>query len=85
MTTTTKKNTKKRTTGKKTFPPLPPSADVVEISGRDYVIAPLDEYSEWYEDQLFASLVEERLRQPNPKIVPFSEIEAALDKKRKGR
>jgi hypothetical protein len=70
---------------KEAWPPLPPSADVAVIAGREYLIAPLDEFAEWCEDQALLPLVKERLENPNRRIVPFSEIEAALDKKGKGK
>jgi hypothetical protein len=39
---------------------LPPSANVVEISGREYVIAPLDEFKVWDEERGREALANER-------------------------
>lgn len=66
--------------------PLPPSADVVEISGREYIIAPLDEYRDWEEERALAALMRERINDGDP-LIPFEEFESRLDRKnrRKGK
>jgi hypothetical protein len=61
MTTTAKKAPKTRSRSRARDAYLPPSADIVEISGREYIIAPLDEYAEWEEDRELMAIVEERL------------------------
>ncbi len=59
MTTTAKKTPKARSRSRAPF--LPPSSDVVNISGREYVITPLDEFQEWEEDRALLAIAEERL------------------------
>lgn len=81
MTTAVRKNAKKRP-NKKSF--LPPSADVVKIAGREYVIAPLDEFQEWGEDRMLALLMEDRLEEDGP-YMSMEEFEKRLDRKNKGR
>ncbi len=82
MTTATK--TKKTATPKKSRPPLPPTAKVVEIGGRDCVIVPLDEYDDWLQDALLTAVAADRLERDEDAI-PFEEFEARLDAKRKKR
>ncbi len=81
-TTTTMKTTKKRTGKRQSF--LPPSADVVKISGREYIIAPLDEFKEWDEDRTLAALMEERIKEGGP-YISLEEFERHLDQRNKGR
>lgn len=82
MTTTTKKDVKKSVNKKRTL--LPPSADVVVISGREYIIAPLDEFQEWGEERMLAELMAERLEEGGP-YISLEEFEKRLDRKNKGR
>ncbi len=63
---------------------LPPSADVVVISGRKYVIAPLDEFQEWEEDRRLASVMRERL-QDGEAMISFEEFEKRLVQKNRGK
>lgn len=86
MTTATKKTkTPKRRGGKKNdVSSLPPSADVITISGRDYIIAPLDEFREWEEDRALAALMAERLA-TDEELIPLEEVERRLDAKKRGR
>jgi hypothetical protein len=63
--------------------PLPPFADVAVIAGREYLIAPLDEFAEWCEDQALLPLVKERLERQERLAVPFAEVEARLDRKKR--
>ena len=78
MTTATKTRSRKSRKNR-----MPPSADVATIAGREFLIIPLDEYDDWYDDHLLGLLMTERMTDPNQKIVPFSEIEKRLDKKGK--
>ena len=82
MTTTTKKTINKRSRKKPS--PFPPTADVANIAGRDFIIMPLDDFEEWQEDQLLAAVVGQRL-ESGEKTVPFEEMEARLDRHAKGR
>lgn len=82
MPTTTKKTMGKRTKKKKTL--LPPSADVVKISGREYIIAPLDEFQEWEEERALAALMSKRLDEAGP-YLSWAEFEKRLDRKTKGQ
>ena len=82
MTTTTEKNPKNRQTKKASH--LPPIADVVKISGREYVIAPLDEFREWEEDKALKELMAERLEDNGP-YISLEEFEKHLFRKAKGR
>lgn len=81
-TTVAKKSTKKRSRRRADF--LPPSADVVSISGRDYIIAPFDEYQEWEEDRALLAIMDERMADGGPYIT-MEELEKHLDEKNKGR
>lgn len=82
MTTTAKRTAKKNLSKKPAV--LPPSADVVKISGREYLIAPLDEYREWEEDRALAALMAERLDGDGP-YVSLDEFEKMLARKNKRR
>ncbi len=86
MTTMTKakKTAPKPAVADKDYPPLPPAAKVVEIGGRDCVIVPLDEYDEWLQDALLTAVAADRLER-NEDTIPFEEVEARLDAKRKKR
>ena len=82
MTATTKKAIKKPVTANKTI--LPPSADVITISGREYIIAPLDEFQEWEEDKWLSTLIAERIEDGGPYIA-LEEFEKRLNQKNKGQ
>ena len=75
--------TRRRSAGARR-PPLPPSAEVVTLSGREYVIAPLDAFRDWEEDRAFAALMAERLRDDG-EYISFDEFEKHLDRKKAGR
>jgi hypothetical protein len=79
-----KKTAQKTTAAKKDYPPLPPAAKVVEIGGRECVIVPLDEYDDWLQDTLLTVVAADRLERDEGTI-PFEEVEARLDAKRKRR
>lgn len=87
MTTTakTKKTTpKKRAAKKADLPPLPPTAKVVEVGGRDCVIVPLDEYDDWLQDALLAAVAADRLANVKEEdLIPFEDFEARLAAKKK--
>lgn len=88
MTTTmkTKKTTvKKRTTKKADLPPLPPSAKVVEINGQDCIITPLAEYDDWLQDALLGVVMADRLKNGRDETVPFEDVVARLDSRKKSR
>lgn len=82
MTTTTKKKgaTKARSR-KKPEHSLPPSAEVVNLSGRDYLIVPMDEFQEWDEDRMLIALMAERLAS-DEELIPLEEVERRLDAKK---
>ena len=82
MTTTTKKGTPKRIGKNRDH--LPPSADIISISGRKYLIAPLDEFQEWDEDRLLLRLVTERIEEGGPYIA-LEEFEKRLEQRNKGK
>ncbi len=85
MTTMTKKSPKKRSRSPRVLRDmLPPSADIVEISGREYLIAPFDEYQEWEEDRALMAIVEERLNDGSTPI-SYEEFTKRLDRQNKGR
>lgn len=84
MTATVKKGQKKGSKKKAPFPSLPPSADVVTISGREYIIAPFDEFKEWEEDKALAALVAERLEDGTPHL-SLEEFEKRIGQKKKSR
>jgi hypothetical protein len=79
MTTATK--TKKNAVNKAD---LPPSADVITVSGRKYIIAPLDEFQEWDEDRQLASIMRERMHD-GESMISFEEFEKRLDQKNRGK
>lgn len=83
MTTTVqpKKTLKKHNAGKQD---LPPSAEVLNLSGHDYLIVPLDEFREWDEDRMLAALMAERLAS-DEELIPLEEVERRLDAKKKKR
>lgn len=80
MTVTTRKGPRK----KAPVASLPPSADIVTISGRDYIIAPYDEFREWEADRALAALMSERLAEGDSGI-SLEEFEKRIGQKRKGR
>lgn len=82
MTTTTKKRVARR----KAPPFLPPTADVATIAGRDFVIVPLDDFDEWYEDHLLAVLANERAKDNSRPSRSAEEVFSRQDaKRRKGK
>ncbi len=84
MTTATKtKNTVKKRMGEDSvLPPLPPAADVAKISGTEYLVMPLEQYYEWYEDHALAAIAADRLKRQEHLAVPFAEILKSQDRKR---
>ncbi len=82
MTTTMPKTAKKQSCKKNSF--LPPSADVVKISGHEYLIVPLDDFREWDEDRMLAALMAKRL-ESDEELIPIEEVEKRLDAKKKKR
>ena len=90
MTTMTKKakkpgNATTRRVGKKTKrSQLPPTADVASIAGKEFVIMPLEDFEEWQDDMMLTALVTERL-EDGEAFIPFEEIEARLDQRKKRR
>ena len=61
---------------------LPPSAEVVTLAGREYVIAPLEEFHEWSEDRTLVKLMAERMEE-DAEYVSLEEFEQRLDRKKK--
>lgn len=92
-TTTTKKMASKaknggakRARGKaKDLPPIPPTAKIVEIGGRECVIVPLDEYDDWLQDALLTVIAADRLKNHRDDAIPFEEAVARLDARKKRR
>lgn len=74
----TKKAAPKRTGRRNGMPPVPPTANVVEIAGREYVIAPLDDYDEWLQDQLLAAIASERMAREGNLTIPWTEARKRL-------
>jgi hypothetical protein len=82
MTTVTKPRSRKR--GQKNF--LPPSADVANVAGRDFVIMPLDDFEEWFDDMLLMAVADERLQSKPLVTVPMEDVFARQAvKRRKGK
>ncbi len=86
MTTTipAKKIGKKSASRKGGYPPLPPTAKVVEVVGRECVIVPLDDYDDWLQDALLTAIAADRLERGGD-VIPFEEVEARLDAGKKRR
>ncbi len=83
MTTTVKtKRTGKRRGAERNN--LPSSAEVLKLSGRDYLIVPLDDFEEWDEDRQLAALMAERMA-ADEELIPLEEVERSLDAKKKMR
>ena len=59
---------------------LPPSANVITLSGRKYIITPLDEFQAWEEDRRLASIMRERMND-GERMISFEEFEKRLDQK----
>ena len=78
---TAEKKTKFCSRGK---PPLPPDSGVAVIAGKEYLIAPLDEYDDWMQDRLLAAVAADRLDNGRGSPEPFENMEKRLDRKRKG-
>ncbi len=78
--TKTKKAAPRRTAAKaKTaYPPLPPTAAVVDVGGRECVIVPLDEYDDWFHDAMLAAIMAERLAS-DEELIPMEEVDRRLD------
>ncbi len=92
MTTMTKapakkaaKTVTKRAAQKPDYPPLPSTAEVLKLAGRDYVVVPLDDYDAWLQDAMFAVILEERLKNGPGETISFDEFEKRLDAKKKRR
>ncbi len=77
----TKRTAKRRGAGRRD---LPYSAEVLNLSGRDYLIVPLDDFEEWDEDRQLTALMAERLA-VDEELIPLEEMERRLDAKKKKR
>jgi hypothetical protein len=77
-----KRFVKKQASQKPEYPPLPPTAKVVEVAGRECVIVPLDEYDDWLQDAMLATVAADRLERSEG-VISFEEMEARLDAKKK--
>ena len=81
MTTTTRTRSRKSC---KSF--LPSSADVANVAGRDFVIMPLDDFEEWFDDMLLMAMADERLQSKPLETVPMEKVFARQDaRRRKGK
>ena len=93
MTTTTGKNRSPKKTSRKTRDNrvakkdsalFPPSAEIVKLSGREYLIVPMEDFQDWDDDRMLAALMAERLAS-NEELIPLEEVEKRLDAKKKRR
>ncbi len=65
---------------------LPSSADVAKIAGREFVIVPLDDFEEWFDDMLLQAVADERLQNKPLETIPMEKVFARQDaKRRKGK
>lgn len=61
---------------------LPESASNAVIANREFLLIPIDDFAEWFEDQILVAVANDRMERDGDKLVPFSEIVARLNGKR---
>jgi hypothetical protein len=83
MTTGTAK--RRAAPSRRSGPSLPSQAGRAVIEGREFILFPSDEFTDWYEDQILAAVAAERLRNERHLARPAEEVFARLDAKRKGK
>lgn len=61
---------------------FPESSRLITMDGRDYVMIPLDEFDEWYEDEIDKALVEDLQYEEKGPGIPIDEILQDVEKKK---
>ncbi len=61
---------------------FPEASRLITMDGRDYVMIPLDEFDEWYEDEIDKALVEDLKYEDKGPGIPIEEILNDVEKKK---
>lgn len=63
---------------------LPDSAKYITLDDREYVMIPVDEFGEWYEDIVDGAVSQDRLLNDTGNSVTLEELEEELRRERQG-